>query len=617
VVTAISELHGVELPEIEAAVGPQSFKRGRGYARGDRVVAIDWDPAAATLTGSVVGQGALYSTCAFFAGGRDGALAFDGGECTCPVGYNCKHVAAIAIAATNGRGAGRPAQNARPLARATATRAEPPSWEQPLRALIDAPAGQATGSPLAIELEMHAGGLGGGGAPRLMARLMRPGARGGWVNGSLSWSGLDSWHVRSGEYRPDHLALVTELYAVHRARQGRAMYYHYGADKTLDLSDAGAQLWSLLDRAARLGLALVHTLPGLGEVRIHQHGELVIDVTRAGGDRSAVSALLRVDGRDADDLEPLLFLGSEGHGVVCAERGEVSSVPGPERRRLRLVRLAKPAAPHLQQMVLDAQRLEIPASELHRFADELCPALRSVATVVSSDGSFTPPEISGPALVLRASYGEEHAVELGWEWAYQVGATTRHAPLGVNGGGPGFRDLAAERAILADTVLTGTDLERFGLLDGAGRPADSPAVSLTGLDSMRLTTEGLPQLAERPDVAVEVDGQPADYRDVGESLEIGLSTADIAGESDWFDLGVTISVEGRALPFADVFVALAGGESQCCSTTALISRCSLASCSRCGSSSRRPAGSRNRRPRRCGSAATRPGSGQSLSRWAS
>jgi superfamily II DNA or RNA helicase len=339
------------------------------------------------------------------------------------------------------------------------------------------------------------------------------------------------------------------------------MYYHYGADKTLDLSDASAQLWSLLDRAARLGLALVHALPGLGEVRIHQHGELVIDVTRAGGDRSAVSALLRVDGRDAADLEPLLFLGSEGHGVVCAERGEVSSVPGPERRRLRLVRLAKPAAPHLQRMVLDAQRLEIPASELHRFADELCPALRSVATVVSSDGSFTPPEISGPALVLRASYGEEHAVELGWEWAYQVGATTRRAALGVNGGGPGFRDLAAERAILADTVLTGTDLERFGLLDGAGRPADSPAVSLTGLDSMRLTTEGLPQLAERPDVAVEVDGQPADYRDVGESLEIGLSTADIAGESDWFDLGVTISVEGRALPFADVFVALAGGES--------------------------------------------------------
>ena len=84
--------------------------------------------------------------------------------------------------------------------------------------------------------------------------------------------------------------------------------------------------------------------------------------------------------------------------------------------------------------------------------------------------------------------------------------------------------------------------------------------SLTGLDSMRLTTEVLPRVAQRPDVVVEVLGEPADYRDVGESLTIGVSTAEIAGERDWFDLGVTISVDGRELPFAEVFRALASGE---------------------------------------------------------
>ena len=78
---------------------------------------------------------------------------------------------------------------------------------------------------------------------------------------------------------------------------------------------------------------------------------------------------------------------------------------------------------------------------------------------------------------------------------------------------------------------------------------------------MRLTTEMLPRLAERADVAVEVVGEPADYRDVGDSLTIGVSTADIAGERDWFDLGVTISVDGHELPFAEVFTALASGES--------------------------------------------------------
>jgi len=558
VLAAITELSDLELAEIEAAVGSTSFKRGRGYARANRVVAIDWDPSAEALTGSVVGQGALYSTTAFFAATPDGSLALDDGKCTCPVGYNCKHVAAIVIAAVDNRSAGAPGRHS---PRQLAPAAEQHSWEAPLRAMIASPASQTVGTPLAIELTLRANGVAGQGAPRLMARLMRPGARGGWVNGSLTWSGLDAWHVQSGDYRPDHLALARELHAVHRAREGRAgYYYHHGGDKTLDLSDMGPQLWSLLDEAARLGLTFVHARPALGEVRRCRRGELLMDVTRRGHRGSCVAAAIRVDGDDAGGLEPLLFLGAGGHGVVCAERAEVSAGHGLENARLCLVRLARPAPPRLQRMVLDGERLEIPAGELRRFADELCPALRHVATVGSSDGSFTAPEISAPKLLLRASYGAGHAVQLGWEWAYRVGDDVRRAALGVNGDGPGFRDLDAERAILAGTVLTGTDLERFGLLDGAGRPADQPVASLT--ESMRLTTELLPQLAQRPDVAVEVDGEPANYRDVGDSLAIGVSTAEIAGERDWFDLGVTISVDGRDLPFSDVFVALAGGESQ-------------------------------------------------------
>jgi len=561
VVGAIAELSDVELAGVEAAVGSSSFKRGRGYAHG-RVVAIKWDPDADTLVGSVVGQGALYDTAAFFAAAPDGALAFDDGECTCPVGHNCKHVAAIVIAAIDGRGASRAALARRPV-REISTAAQPPSWEKPLRALIDAPAPQTAGNPLAIELALHADGFPARSAPRLTARLMRSGARGGWVNGSLTWSRLDSWHVQSGDHRTDHLALIRELYAIHRAREGRVAYhYHYGGEKTLDLGGCDSpQLWSLLDEASRLGLKLVHAHPGLGEVRCHLQGELLIDVTRQGDQGSLATAVLRVNGDVGDGLEPLLFLGASGHGVVCAERADVSAGHGLESRRLALVRLAKPAAPQLQRMVLAGERLEIPLSELDRFADELCPALRNVATVTSSDGSFVPPEVSPPTLALRASYGADHVVEAEWGWEYQVGATTRRAALGSGGAGPGFRDLAAERAILADAVLAGTDLERFGLLDGAGRPADAPAVALTGLDSMRFTTEGLPRLAQLPGVTVEIEGRPADYRDVGDSLTIGVSTADIAGERDWFDLGVTISVDGRELPLAEVFVALASGDS--------------------------------------------------------
>jgi superfamily II DNA or RNA helicase len=534
----------VELSEVAAAVGARSFDRGLVYARRGRVARVEWDAAAEELRGSVVGQGALYETTAFFVVGRDGALAFEEGECSCPVGYNCKHVAALVIAGADGRSAGRTVQVVHPPAA--------PAWERPLRALIDGP-GQAAGSPLAIELSLQESGLAGRGAPRLLARLMRPGAHGGWVNGSLRWSGLDAWQIRDGTHRADHVTLVRELCALQRVREGRPSYYWYGygADKALDLTDCGPHLWPLLDEAVRIGLLLVHARGELRELPPYCRGEIVLDVTRPGEPRVQLRALLRIDGDGMDGLEPVLFLGSSGHGVVCTDRGG----------SLCLVRLSKPATLQLQRIVLDGTPIVVPAGELGRFAEEICPALCRVATVVSSDGSFAPPEVFAPSLVLCVRHGAGHRVELGWEWAYQIAETVRRTPLVPPAESAGFRDLDAERAILAGTLVAGTGLERYGLIDDTGRPTSAPPVPLIGIESMRFTTEQLPYLRRLPAVAVEVEGQPPDYRDVGESLEIGVSTAEIAGERDWFDLGVTISLEGRELPFAEVFVALASGHS--------------------------------------------------------
>ncbi len=548
---ASSDEIGFDLAEVEAAVGTRSFQRGRGYARSGRVRSLVWGPGDETLTGSVAGNGGLYETAAFFVGEQDGALAFEDGECTCPVGYNCKHVAALVIAA---------------VARGTAVRAAaapsgvppPPSWEKPLRALVEAPIVNPTGAPLAIELSLRMSGVAGQGAPRLVGRLMRPGARGGWVNGSLAWDRLDAWQVR--DYRADHVTLARELHAVQRASSARSSYYYsYGAEKALDLSDCdSAQLWSLLEEAERVGVPLIHARKGLGVVERPRRAEVVLDVTRGDGDCAVVRPAIRIDGEDAEDLAPVLFLGTSGHGLIGVEAGAYGAL---EDRPLRLLRLKGPTPAPLQRMVLGREQVHVPTGGLQRFTDEVCPALRGVAPVVSSDASFTPPEISAPVLVLRASYGAEHALQLGWEWAYRIGSSTRSTPLGVNGSGPGFRDLDAERAIVAGMVMEGTGLERLGLLDVAGRPADVPPVSLTGLDSMRVTTELLPRIEQRDDVAVEVDGEPADYRDVSDAVTVGVSTAAIVGERDWFDLGVTISVEDRQLPFAEVFAALAGGAS--------------------------------------------------------
>ena len=549
--SVVEELRGFDLANVAATVGATSFTRGRAYARGRRVLSVGWDPDRHRLTGSVVGHGAIYTTTASFSG-ADGELSLVDGECSCPVGRRCKHVAALVITATEARQSGR---------FAPAPRAAPPpaqalsSWEKPLRALIDAPEISLDGAPLAIELAVLSSGLAGGGAPRLKARLMRPGARGGWVNGSLTWNGLGSWQGQSGEYRADQIAALRELRATQQASDSRRSYYGYGSEKALDLSDCSAQLWPLLDEALRLGVTLIHPRAALGEVHCSE-GEVALDVSGGEDGGAVVQAILRLRDDPVGCLEPVLFLGRDGHGLVCSDPSDERD---PRSRRLRLVRLERPAPMRLQKLLLDREPLTIPAGDLERFADEISPALHRIATVISSDGSFTPPEISVPELVLHATYGDDHRVEVAWEWVYTVGATPHRVPIGASG--PAFRDRDTERATLLATRIADTGLRRFGLLDDAGRPA-AGAVTLTGLDSLHLTTEELPRLAEVPGLNIEVTGEPADYRDVGESLEIAISTEELDGERDWFDLGVTISVEGRELPFAPVFTALANGESQ-------------------------------------------------------
>ena len=569
---ALDGLWDVDLGRVERAIGPRAYGRGRTYASRGRVLELVWDPEDGSLRASVVGEGAIYRTVAFFGDEEeeDGTPTFLEGECTCPVGYDCKHVAAVVVAAVTG---GDRAATRAPKAHAHADAPErtPPQpkerpWERTLGALVrPGDVHAADGVPLAIEVTLQSA-AGSRSTPTLHARLLRPAARDGWVNGGLHWNGMESWQAQRARYRRDHLALIRELTALHHARQRSGSYtsygYGYGNLKTIELSGCSRQLWSLLDEAARIGLPLLHERRELGEVTHDVRGEVVLDVTRRGRADAEVRATLRVEAEAGDDglleLRPLLFLGPDGHGVVCSQ----PSAHAGDEPRLFLVRLARNAPVELRRMVLGDERLFIPAADVERLAEDVCPALQRIATVVSSDGSFHPPEVGAPSLVLHARHGDGHSLELAWAWAYDVGGRTRQVPLTLAGAAPGFRDTAAERAALARVHFEGSGLRDLGLLDGLGRPFAGSTQRLHGLASMRFATDDLPDLHAVPGLTVRVEGEAPDYRDVGDTLEIGVSTTEVDGQRDWFGLGVTITVEGRALPFAEVFVALANGEEQ-------------------------------------------------------
>jgi superfamily II DNA or RNA helicase len=545
-----------------AAAGKACFARGAQYALDGAVASVEWDWQDSALRGTVRGSGGnVYTTVAYFSLAGPGPAGFTHGECSCPVRFDCKHAVALVLTAAVG-----PAPASPPAPRESP---QPVAWEQSLESLLG-PAARPAEAALAIELTLSVGtrpAQADGAAPlKLLARLVRPGKNGGWVGGGLGWDKLASLRY-GGAYPSPQVRVLGELYALCWSPGQSGHYgYSYRDDRSIELSSfESRQLWPLLDEAEAAGLPLVYGR-GLGVIEKYRSAELCLDVTR--GEPSGpltIRPVTRVGGEPADAV-PVAFIGSEGHGLVYVDQASAAAGGDPGGWRFRLAKLGRDVPQQLQRMALADQALEVPGSEWPRFRDGYYPRLRRAVTVISSDESFTPPEISGPDLVLRACYGPGHDLEVSWEWAYRVGESPLRAALQAGSPADGFRDFAAERAIMAGLDLP---LERFGLphpgrrVPGPRAPGPQPAAPptrLAGIDTMRFTTELLPLLAGQPGVVTEVTGEPADYREAGDSLSIAVSTDEVAGDTDWFDLGVTVTVEGREVPFRDVFLALSRGE---------------------------------------------------------
>jgi len=554
-------MRDVDLASFRDAIGPGGCAEGTDAVRRGAVVQMAWEASNQLLTGTVRdGGGDLRTVSASFRASAGFPLRYRAGHCSCAVGINCAHVAALVIAATD--------ETLQPEPEPTTRRSALP-WEQSLDSLLGTPrppaaadgGAEAAGAPLAVELSLVPGTPepatryaayyarrepdDGAGRLKLQARLVTPGRGGGWVAGNLTWSRLDYLLLRD-EYPAAHVRLLHELHALYRASAtARHAYYSYayGDQRYLDLSACESrQLWPVLEQAHAIGLPLVYPRKQ-GTVPPPATAELCLDVTsEVAGEGTTLLIAPVIKAPNGRDAVPLLFIGSEGHGVVFTDRAQARE---PEQARFRLARLTAAVPRQLQQLALTGERLVVPPAGQAAFLSRYYPRLRRMAAVISSDGSFTPPQVSGPRLALSAAYSGAHDLDIRWEWAYQVGEAELRAELGS---APAeFRDPAAEQRLLAG-------------LDLADRTAASHQ-ALRGLDAMVFSTEVLPLLSGRGDVRVEVSGRVPDYREAGDSLRIGLSTGELDGEPDWFDLGITVTVEGREVPFAELFVALAGGQS--------------------------------------------------------
>jgi superfamily II DNA or RNA helicase len=438
----------------------------------------------------------------------------------------------------------------------------PAGWEQVLGGLLawgDAPAPAPRSRRAALQLELREltphtrerwngpvsrtatarrPGEDPGGAVRLGARPVLRSDK-GWTRGNVTWTNIPHMQARL-DLDPEQHRWFCQVGALHRAA-GPPLP---GADAAWVYLDefVNPVLWDLLRQARELGIPLVGSGAN-ADVRVADAAWLGLDVVRQAGDVRAgevragdvrVSAHLTLDGVPA----PVAHAHPIGtHGLYVVDPAHP--------RRVVLAPTTEPLGP--QQLALldgaggrtvaDALRtgVVVPAADAETFVREHLPALRVGLDVASADGTVALPPPAPPTLVLTVRYAPGHAVDLSWRW-------DGHARSGP---APDPRHL-----VPGDLLPGGWP---------APDEADLPGpVTLRDADAAEFVLTALPRIAARRGVRVDTVGTAPDYR-LLQGTPVLSVTAQPSEKTDWFDLGVTVTIDGRVIPFGPLFTALAQG----------------------------------------------------------
>lgn len=400
--------------------------------------------------------------------------------------------------------------------------------------------GRAAGGPPAAGTVPAGAGAGGGpatGMIRLGARPVLRTAR-GWARGNVTWSNVAHMRHRLDLDVEQH-RWFCQLGAFHRAA-GPAVP---GTDLDwVHLDDfTNPVLWDLLVQARELGVELVGSGAG-ADVRLAGRADLDLDVVQEARG-VVVRARLRIDGAPAP-VAHAHAIGTHGVYVVDLTRpNRVVLAPAARTwsaQQLVLLGAGTEGGRGLADVL--AGGLVVPPDAAGELVDEHLPALLAGLDVVSADRTVVLPPPAPPTLVLTVRHRPRRTVDLSWRWDGHA----RSAPA------PDPRTLlpADLRAVLGwpDAVT-----------DDTGTPALPGPATLRDEDAAELVTTTLPRLEGLPGVRVETVGTAPDFRRLDGPPVLSVTTYETQ-KHDWFDLGVSVHVDGRAVPFAPLFAALAGGK---------------------------------------------------------
>ena len=530
--------------DLDALCGTVTVARGLAYAHQGAVVDVELSDDGLQATGWVGGtRGAVYTTTITLTpltGPEAGPhqLRRWASSCTCPMSGDCKHCVAVAVEVRETFAHVGAPEEAEPVAPA-------PPWERALGGILEPGGTGPEHTPLGILVEpLPPSQRGVAGRDQLRLRPVVPGARGSWIRSGVSWESFAGGYYGYGRafFADEHRDALTAIADAHR-RSVRAFGYGRMPDAIL-LDHLGPGWVSLLRAADRAGVRLLTDSAEKGHVAFAAApAELVVEVTRT-DDGAALHP--RLDLPTADGGAHLVGQPATGFWL----RDDDTLVLGS---------LAEPLD-SARQRLLDLGVIDVPDADWARFTVTHLPALRRLARVHSLSPDLEIPDAVAPRLALHVTFEPGHRALL--EWGLRYGSVDGGVLVPLDSDEPDpMRDRSAERALVealleVDAVAAFTPL--WHVVARAKRLI--PQVRLHGFSTVAFA-DLLPALEEVPDLEVTVAGEPAQYSEAVDAPLIQVSTSDTGdgGSTDWFDLGISVTVAGEEVPLAPLIEALARG----------------------------------------------------------
>lgn len=540
-VTTIASLTETEL---RRAFDPGAISRGKPYAHAGRVTVREVEDDGRVARGEVRGSGTeAYSTTVRVSEAPAGIRI--SASCSCPVMIDCKHAVALILAV---RSSIEPAETVEdepdvvPQAAPRPPQIIQPSWKTTLGPLAARGSGTRRVTEWALQIDLTGGGTYG--LRMLSARPMRRGARGGWVKSGASWgevqqaalAGIDSGQA----------AALGELRA---AVQETSYAYGYGSSSNdVDLADLTPHAWAALDKVVASGVTLIGPAKSSVEILPEPVTAGLEIVQDHSGDLHVRATLDDESLSDDWDEGRASLIGQPAHGIASWDAQHPT--------RLRLARFDHTIADTLRMLLASRRSVNIPPQDAEEFLRDYYPRIARAVDLVSVDPRIPVPEIAPPRLSVTVTH-DGLSAELRWGFAYAIDDSTARVPLGA--GTEPFRDTRVERELVAQLAPPDVGLA-LTEVDAAGRTKVVPRVTVGGYQAAVLSQQLLPAL-EDLGVDVHVIGTPPEYR-LSESDPVVHVTLDDGPDrrSDWYDLAVTVTIDGERVPFEQLFAALTAGE---------------------------------------------------------